>query len=223
MAERTLTVKGIGKISLSPDQIVIDITVESKDIEYSAVTNQQFEKTEEIKNAIAEIGFDKSKIKTSSLDVNTDYENVQNDNGKWEKQFKGYVCTHHLSLTFDFDTEKLKWMISAITSCKEANPTFSVSFTVKDKEETTNKLLEAAVHDAAKKAAVLSNASGIALGDVLNITYNNDDAQFISPTNLRTNLYRVASCDGGAVPEMSIEPENIQSRLEVTLVWEIVA
>lgn len=223
MAERTLTVKGLGKISLPPDQIEINITVESKDNDYSTVTDKQFEKTEEIRNALAELGLDKSRLKTSDINVSAEYKSVQNDNGTWERRFDGYKCSHHLSLKIGFDTEKLKWVISAIVSCKKAAPVFNIIFSVKDKEEASDKLLEAAVNDAVKKAAVLSEAAGLVLGNVISIDHNSSDMDFRSPTNMFSSVSRGADGAGESVSDMYIEPENIHSQAEVTVVWEIVA
>lgn len=223
MSERTLTVKGLGKISLPPDQTEINITVESKDKDYNTVTERQFEKTEEIRNALAELGLDKSRLKTSNLNVSAEYRNVQNDNGAWERKLEGYKCSHNLSLKIDFDAEKLKWVISAISSCKNAEPVFSIVFSVRDKEGTSDKLLEAAVNDAVKKAAVLSEAAGLVLGNVLSIDYNSRDIDFRSPTNMLSSVSEGADCAGRSVSDMYIEPENIYSQAEVTVVWEIVA
>ncbi|MDE6580634.1 MAG: SIMPL domain-containing protein [Ruminiclostridium sp.] len=221
MKETKLTVKGIGKASLSPDQTVIDITIESRDMDYNKTADMQHEKTQELKNALTELGVDISKLKTSNFNVNTNYENVQTDNGRWERKFAGYIGTHHLSLKFDFDTDKLKWIISAITSCKKANPTFNISFDVKDKESVNDKLLELAVTDAMKKAAVLSSAANVDLGVILNIAYDNEEVNFVSPTTMHSTLYRGMDCGKESAPDISFEPESIQARAEVTVVWEI--
>ena len=218
-----LTVKGVGKASLSPDQTVIDITIESRDMDYNKTSDMQHEKTAELKNALTELGFDISKLKTSNFNVTTNYENVQTDNGRWERKFAGYIGTHHLSLKFGFDTEKLKWIISAITSCKNANPAFNISFDVKDKESVNDKLLELAVSDAMKKANVLSSAANVDLGAIMSISYNNEDTNFVSPTAMHSTLYRGIDCGKEAAPDISFEPESIQARAEVTVVWEIKA
>lgn len=221
MTEKRLTVQGVGKISLPPDRIVIEMSVETKDKDYNTVTDKQFEKTEEIKNAVAEVGFDRDKLKTAKFEVNADYENVQNDKGGWERKFVGYRCAHCLSLKFDFDIEKLKWVISAITACKNANPSFTISFTVKDREETYNKLLELAIKDAVGKAAVLSAAANVNLGDIVSINYGSQEEDFISPTGMAAALYKTADCARGAAADISIQPEDIRSELNVTVVWEI--
>ncbi|MDE6725619.1 MAG: SIMPL domain-containing protein [Ruminiclostridium sp.] len=221
MKEAKLTVKGIGKISLSPDQTVIDITIESRDMDYNKTVDMQHEKTQELKNALTELGVDISKLKTSNFNVNTNYENIQTDNGRWERKFAGYIGTHHLSLKFGFDTEKLKWIISAVTSCKKANPIFNISFDVKDKESVNDKLLELAVSDAMKKAAVLSSAANVDLGGILSIDYDNEDVNYASPTTMHSTLYRGMDCGKESAPDISFEPESIQSRAEVTVVWEI--
>ena len=221
MKEAKLTVKGIGKISLSSDQTVIDITIESRDMDYNKTVDMQHEKTQELKNALTELGVDISKLKTSNFNVNTNYENIQTDNGRWERKFAGYIGTHHLSLKFGFDTEKLKWIISAVTSCKKANPIFNISFDVKDKESVNDKLLELAVSDAMKKAAVLSSAANVDLGGILSIDYDNEDVNYASPTTMHSTLYRGMDCGKESAPDISFEPESIQSRAEVTVVWEI--
>lgn len=220
MPEKKLTVKGVGKTQLKPDQIEVKITIESQSKDYNSVTKEQAEKTEEVKNAIGELGFSKSKIKTSDLIVETAYENVQDEKGRWIREFSGFRCVHNLSLQFGFDSEKLHWIISAVSSCKKASPAFSISFNVKNTDSARDKLLEMAVQDAVSKAAVISSAANINLGEIINISYGDEEPEFNSPSYMRSAKTLVGECDAASTG-ISVTPQYISSSLSVVITWEI--
>ena len=70
--ERTITVKGTGSLSISPDMTVVSLTVKSTDKEYDKAMQQAGEKLSALQGALAGIGFEKSSLKTSNFNVNTE-------------------------------------------------------------------------------------------------------------------------------------------------------
>lgn len=221
MENRTITVTGLGRERIAPDQIVINITLEAKDEDYSAVNALQSEQASELKEAAEQMGFEKGCLKTASFNIDTEYENYQTEKGNWARQFKGYCCRHTLTLKFDSNKDMLNGAVKAITSCKKSTPTFNIQFTVKDKEQFTDSLLQKAVKDAFRKAEVIASASGMKLGSLISISYMPESASIVSPTAARAELYRGVSVNDAAGVE--IEAENIEGKAEIKAVWEILA
>lgn len=221
MENRTITVKGLGRERMAPDQTVIAITLKASDKDYSTVSSLGAEQTAELKEALEGNGFEKGCLKTSSFVIDTEYENCQTEKGDWERRFKGYCCRQSLSLKFDMDNAVLNNAVKIITSCKKSAPTFNIEFTVKDREQYTDLLLQRAVKDAKHKAEVIAAAAGVKLGALLDISYNPEGVTvFASNTLVYCDKYRGASEAENAGIEA--EAEDIESQLDIKAVWEIV-
>ena len=68
---RTITIKGIGKLSLKPDQTVVSPTLKTVRADYDKAMDEAAKHLEQLRSAIAEIGFTKDDLKTTSFDVGT--------------------------------------------------------------------------------------------------------------------------------------------------------
>lgn len=217
MSRQTLTVKGTGKKSLKPDLITISLTLSSQNSDYAALTSAEAEKSKELTEALIELGFDKSDIKTSDYNIKTEYENYEDENRAWKRRFTGYSVNHSLSLAFDYDMKLLNSVISALSSCKKADPIFSVGFEVKDKEAASDDLLKAAVKDAERKASAIAEAAGLDLTEIESIVYGDEGPCCVSPASLKRAAGTAEMYRGAA--EIDITPEDIVSEISVTVVW----
>lgn len=209
MKESIITVTGTATESTAPDQTELSLTLNIKNEDYNAMMTEASEKAEALISALTEVGFPRSDVKTAGFSINTDYDNVQTENGIWKRQFTGYRLTHKLHLAFPYDMKALNSALNAVSSCKNINPELHILFTVKDKEEITRRLLAAAVKDARTKAEIIASAAGVTLGDICGITYGTPDPNLPSPT-----LYRGA--------DMNINPEEAGSMVEVSAAWYVV-
>lgn len=104
---RTITVKGVGKVSTAPDYVVITMGLEAKNKDYETTLEPAAEKIEQLNASLEEIGFEKKTVKTTSFNVRTDYNSVKDTNGNYKRVFNGYYCEHSLKVEFDFDTKRL--------------------------------------------------------------------------------------------------------------------
>ena len=80
---KTITVKGVGKVSVKPDLIVVSMTLTSEDKEYEKTMELAAEKIKLVTEKIEKIDFEKDAIKTKDFHVNTNYESVKNKNGAY--------------------------------------------------------------------------------------------------------------------------------------------
>lgn len=215
---KTITVKGIGKVSAKPDFVVLSMELESQNKNYESAMNLAAESIDHLNGALESVGFEKEAVKTTHFNVRTDYDNVRRKDGGYERVFNGYVVSHSLKVSFDFDSSRLTKALSAVGSCL-AHPQLSILFTVKDATAINEEMLRTATQNAHRKAEILCEASGKKLGDLISIDYNWGELDIVSRTS-----YDIAD-DCLAAPmvakSMSIEPDDIDLSDTVTFVWEI--
>ena len=216
---RTITIKGIGKLSLKPDQTVVSLMLKTVRVDYDKAMDEAAKHLEQLRSAIAEIGFTKDDLKTTSFDVGTEYENERDKNGNYKQIFVGYRVTHGLKLEFDFDSQRLSKVLGAIAVCI-AEPELNVQFTVKDKEAVDAALLQSACANAKAKAEILTKASGVTLGELVSIDYNWSELHLYSLTHYEMDPPCMARASA-APTAMDIEPDDIDVSDSVTFVWEI--
>lgn len=218
---RIISVKGIGKVSTKPDFVVLSMKLEAKDKEYDKAMDMAAEQLAQMNDSLVSIGFEKDAVKTTNFHVDTDYDSFKNKQGNYQRVFSGFVCSHQLKLSFDFDMKRLSQALAAIAKCL-AHPEMSISFTVKDATEVNEALLREATSNAKRKAELLCEASGVKLGQLLTIDYNWGELNIYSDTK-----YDLAEdCMYDAAPMMAksidIEPDDIDVSDTATFVWEIV-
>lgn len=216
--KRTITVKGVGTAKTKPDRVVLNMNLETKDADYEGAIRAANEQIADLNAALESAGYEKGALKTMDFNVHMNYEDARDENGMYRSVFAGYMCFHSLKLEFDFTNEALSQTLSAIAACK-AKPQFNLSFTVKDPAAIKEKLLESAAANARMKANILCSASGVVLGELINIDYNWGDVNVFSPTNFTRAKNENAAF--GACFDAQLSPDDIRSTDSVTFTWEI--
>lgn len=216
---RTITVKGMGRVTTAPDYVVISMSLEAHERDYEATMELAAKKIEQLNASLEEIGFEKKSVKTTNFNVRTDYERERDRNGNYKSVFNGYICSHRLKVEFDFDTKRLAQTLYAISRCL-AQPELSISFTVKDPSAVNKELLKSATVNAKEKAQILCEASGVELGQLLTIDYNWGELNIVSHTDYMLEEKCMAMPVGG-LADMDIEPDDIDVSDTATFVWEI--
>lgn len=214
---RTITVKGIGAVSVKPDLIVLRLSMETAEYEYDAAMKAAAEKIDFLNKALEAAGFEKKSAKTADFRVRADYDRLNDGKGNYSSVFMGYKCRHELKIEFDFDTKRLAKALSEISKCI-AKPEISIDFTVKDSSAVSGELLKAAAKNAREKAEILCAASGAKLGELLSIDYNWGELHLYSATDYDVEGKCMML---GAADDMDIEPEEIKARDTATFAWEI--
>lgn len=214
---RTITVKGIGAVSVKPDLIVLRLSMDTAEYEYDAAMKAAAEKIDFLNKALEAAGFEKKSAKTADFRVRADYDRRNDGKGNYTSVFMGYKCRHELKIEFDFDTKRLAKALSEISECI-VKPEISIDFTVKDSSAVSGELLKAAVKNAREKAEILCAASGAKLGELLSIDYNWGELHLYSATDYDVEGKCMMP---GAADDMDIEPEEIKARDTATFAWEI--
>lgn len=217
--DRIISVKGTGKVSVAPDYIEVLLGVSSQNMEYAEAVELANERVEKLQNAVKSAGFGKKDLKTTNYRVNTVHKSVRNENGEYRQEFAGYNCRYDMKLSFDLDTQTLAEVLEKIAS-SGAQPELNIQFTVKDADAVRKELLESAAENAREKAKILCNASGVKLGELVDINYYWSNSDFVSPTQYDANVCAMPlMAKRAAAPDMV--PEDIQVSDSASFRWTI--
>jgi len=163
-----------------------------------------------LRSAVESAGHDGRELKTTGFSVDTKYEQYKVKE-EWKSRFVGYSCAHGLKLEFNLDLQILGATLSAIAACS-AKPKLKISFSVKDTNAVSERLLQSAIENAKTKATVLARSAGVALGEIKRIDYNWSELHMHSDTDVEAEMM---------LCETRIEPENINTSDSVAVVWAI--
>ena len=216
---RTITIKGVGRLSLKPDQVAVTLCLKTTDPVYEEAMRAATAELAQLRAAIAGVGFAEDDLKTASFDIDTVYESDRDSDGNYRRRFVGYRVTHELKLELAYDTQRLSRTLGAIAACV-AEPELTIRFTVKDQDGVNAALLESACVNARQKAEILTRAAGVTLGTLLSIDYNWGELHLYSPTSCSVGSDDLAeTCSAPA--DMAIEPDDIDVSDSAVFVWEI--
>lgn len=204
---KQLTVTGVGKTSETPDTVEIDFTLSVINQDYAACNAQSAVAFESLRQAVYRAGLQPDTLRTASFRLSARYEHKGG-----EKVFVGYECAHRLVLRFALDIPLLDAVMAELGD-SGAYADFSVRFMLYDDRAVKNNLLQAAVADAAEKAATIASAAGKRLGDVVSITYGSGEPNLYSHTEYARPRLMAAS--------LSVQPENVENVDSVTVVYEL--
>lgn len=221
--KRTVTVRGLGRLTLKPDRVEIPVTLAVRDPDHAAAARRADEALGALRGALAGAGFDPDELKTREFNISPVFEGRQDEHGNYRQVFLGYECRHGLRLAFPLSSERLGAALDALAGCP-AEPEFSVQFTIEDEEAAKKELLAAAAADAREKAGLLCAASGVRLGELIHIDYGVSQPGFYSPTRLMMNAEEAAYGAPRAARaklSMDVRPDDIVANESAAFVWLI--
>lgn len=217
--ERTIRVTGKGKLAVKPD--LIELTLSIKDIkkEYDELLKRSSSATNEVKELLEKIGFERKNIKTKSFDINIEYDSYRDKNDKWVEEFKGYSFIHKMKIEFKANNKMLGHVLYTLSK-STSYPSFSISYTVSNPVKYKNKLLENAINNSKEKAIVLANASGVKLGNILSIDYSWSELR-ISSSPFENKKWFFEEDNEESDYVMDVEIDDIDVTDTVTVIWNI--
>lgn len=222
---RTIKIKGVGRTTVEPDFVVLSLKLETKNKKYEEALDENSVKINKLNSALEKAGFEKGIVKTTSYNVLMDYSTYRDRKRALQRSFEGYVCKNILKIEFDFDSVLLGKALSAVSACF-CEPQMDISFTVKDKDALSDKLLESAAVNAKRRAEILCSGCGAELGDLISIDYDWREVNFSSRTETITSgigetCLLSPSPPKAVLPQPIIQPTRFNVSDSAVFVWEI--
>lgn len=213
--ERTIRVKGKGKISVKPDTIKITIKAEGVRWNYDETIERSTQDTRILRDALKNAGLDPKDLKTTYFSIDSKYESYRDKNDDYKEKFVGYEYEHRTYIKVENDNKILGKVLCELAHC-DVKVKFDINYTVKDKEKVKNDLLEKAVEDSTTKAKVLAKASGVKLKEILNIDYSWGEIDIYS-----SPIDDWMVCEAKSSYDIDIEADDIDVQDTVTITWTI--
>lgn len=213
--ERTIRVKGKGKISVKPDTIKITIKAEGLRWNYDETIEQSTQDTRILRDALKNAGLDPKNLKTTHFSIDSKYKSYHDKNNDYKEKFVGYEYEHRTYIKFENDNKILGKVLYELAHC-DVKVKFEINQTVKDKEKVKNDLLDKAVEDSTTKAKVLAKASGVKLKEILNIDYSWGEIDIYS-----SPMDDWMVCEAKSSYDIDIEADDIDVQDTVTITWTI--
>ena len=158
-----LVVSGEGEARIAPELAQIQLGVTSQADSAADAMQQNSELQTKVIEALKEAGITSENIQTSGLNLNPRMEYPENG----APTINGYEASNMVSIRVT-EISELGEVLDSIVAAG-ANQIQGISFERREKGETGDEALKAAVEDAARKAEVMAEAAGMKLGPVMMI------------------------------------------------------
>lgn len=208
---RTITLTGHAEVKTAPDMAVVNLGVFSQGATAKAALEANTKNMSGLMAVLKAAGIDDKDIQTSNFSVGPRYENNTNNN---PPKVIGYDVTNSVIVT----VHKLDDLGALLDKAVSAgsNQIDSMSFTVSDPQELQDQARKTAVKDAQRKAALMAEAAGAKLGNVL---YINDSTPGPIPMSMRGGMMADAMV-AKAAPVPVAQGQMVISS-DVNVVWEL--
>ncbi|MBX0331971.1 SIMPL domain-containing protein [Pontibacter sp. HSC-14F20] len=214
--KRKLQITGRGKLSVTPDLMILSFSASAQEWEYDKTVDALNAKVEELRNIIEAQGIARSNLKTKDFGVRKETQ----WNRKTEKpDFIGYSASHRMELELPLDKALINKLLGQIARHMD-DLDFSISFGVKDASDHQQQLILQAITKAKENAALIAEATGVELREILDIDYSYREL------TIRSQQHDYAVYDSQVLMEASapapdIEPDDIDVAETVTITWRI--
>ncbi len=214
--ERKLQITGIGKLSITPDIIILSFSATAHEMDYDKTIGSLNKKVEELRTTIEKEGIERSNLKTKDFSISKD--TVWNK--KTEKyDFNGFKASHSLELELPLNRHLINKLLGQVAKNLD-NLDFGITFGVKDATKHQQQLILQAIDKAKENAALISGATGVSLIEILDIDYS------FREITIRSNRYdypvyesEMSMTMADATPDF--EPDDIDVTESITITWRI--
>lgn len=166
LPQRTLNVNGTGTVSLSPDIAYIYLGVHSEDPSASEAVSVNNVQTQKVIDALKKLGIDPKDIRTTNFSIWPS----QNYDPMGQPLDTKYMVDNTVYVTIR-DLSKLGDLLDSVITAG-ANTVNSIQFDVADKSAALKQARDEAVKAAQTQAQELAGVAGVTLGEVQDISFN---------------------------------------------------
>lgn len=167
----SITVVGVGKVTVVPNVVKIQVGVESISTTVAAATTENDKVMDAVLAALKEEGIAEKDIQTSYYSIHPEYERDRVGSETELPKIIGYRVSNSVTVTVR-DAEDMRKVSAVLEAVVEAgaNSLGSITFTVDDLQAVEDEARELAVADAKRRAEDLVRLTGVKLGRVIQIS-----------------------------------------------------
>lgn len=203
----TITVTGEGMTEVAPDLATLSIGVTTTGATAAEALTANSASLAAVLERLKAAGIEDRDIQTSNLSVNPNWTGY--DSSSTSPTIAGYTAMNFVTIKIR-KLEGLGGVLDAAVS-DGANTVNGLTFGLQDPRPAMDAAREAAVEDAAAKAALLAKAAGVALGQIQSIS---EGGGVGGPAP----MFKDAAASAAPVP---VEAGALSMTASVTVVWQL--
>jgi uncharacterized protein YggE len=208
-AAETISVSGVGRVTLAPDRASFSVGVQSMGPTVAAAVQDNNARVAAIVAALRKLGATDREIRTSQVSIYPQQDAQPNR----APRIVGYQVSNNVSVIRPDVSDVGRYLQAAVDA--GANTVSGVSFTVSDPAKGRDAGLSSAFADARAKADVLARAAGRTVGRALSIT----EGSAITPPPYP--FARGAMMEAAAKMDVPVEPGAEELTFTVSVVFEL--
>lgn len=226
-AIRTITVNGLAKKNIVPDEAHITVNLNARDMELTKAKHMHDEKLRKLMALVADYRIDKRKVATQSSNVQPlyDYENNPTT-GQGTQVFKGYRVQTNVDITVE-DTSKVAKLMDNIMQAgfdkglpPEWGQLINMYYTLSDPQKIQEEMLVEAIANARAKADRMAAAADAKVARVFQMNEGGGFNYNPRPVPMMAMMRRADA----AIAKESIAPpageQEVQSTVTITFELE---
>ena len=206
----TLNLSAYGETRVAPDKATINLGVVTEAPTAAGALAANNEKMNSVIAALHKAGIAEKDIQTSGLNLNAQYDYVQNEPPK----LRGYQASNQVTITVN-DLAKLGAAVDATVKAG-ANQVNGISFGLKDPSAAENAARQEAVKALAAKADLYAKATGHRVSRLVNLSEGGGYMPSPPPAPMMAYA-RMEKADGGA----PIAAGELNVRVDITGLYEL--
>jgi uncharacterized protein YggE len=207
---RTISLIGTGEVRARPDIAIVTLGVMKRAATAREALTANNQAMAEIIAHLQRSGVDEKDIQTSNFTVNPAY---QYDNqGQQPPKIIGYDVSNQVTAIVR-KLDALGTILDEAVS-KGSNQIYGISFSIDDPTAREDEARKLAIEDATRKARLITQSAGVALGPILNI----QEMLGQPPIPLHAKAQRMETAADGSVPVA--QGEHVIT-VQVNVSWEI--
>lgn len=208
----TITVNGEGKVSVTPDEAIVSVTVETDAADAASALDKNSKDMQKVLDALKAQGIKETEIETANVAV---YPNRQYDPKSGKESLVGYRAQNSVTVTLT-DLTKVPAVFAAATEAGANNITGPV-WQLSDNNQAVKEALTRATDNALGKAQALATASGVKVGSILVL---NEGSIATPPVYYDTAMAAAAPKDSSVTPPPT-SPQMIEVTASVTATYRM--
>ncbi|MCD5001817.1 SIMPL domain-containing protein [Enterococcus saccharolyticus] len=208
--EKQLTVKGLGRVKVTPNVAIVTLRVTTTQQEYEQLLSEVNQRMQRLETVLLTAGLSKEDIKTTAFSIHP--KEKMNQENEW--QLVGYEAYQEITLHLTLEQAYLTTILTAVAE-SGVHPVLSVQFTVAQQEVVEQQLLLQATENGRRQAELLAEAANVQLGELLQIEYTPRATEFLSSTMLQSEKISHHL----TIP--MLHPADIIEEAAVTFIWQI--
>ncbi len=162
---RTMSVNGIGRVTIVPDMATINIGVRTEAEVVTDALDGNTAQANAIARALKDLGIEEKDIQTSNFNI---YPSERYDPMTGQVQGRFFVVENTVNVTVR-ELTSLGEVLNAVVNAG-ANSIYGISFNVEDRTAAVAEARELAIEDAKTKAGDIAAAAGVELGEIIGIS-----------------------------------------------------